>query len=113
MSKLSEKLITLLNKKKLTQKQAAISIGITEAAMSRYLRGLREPKINVLVSLAQFLEVSVDYLVGLSDTQNPIAHWVIVSDGWYPVCSACWQEPPGRQMTKYCPNCGAKMETGK
>ena len=42
-----------------------------------------------------------------------VAHWVIVSDGWYPVCSECWQEPPGKEMTKYCPNCGARMETGK
>ena len=113
MSELSEKLITLLNERKLTQKQAAVAIGITEAAMSRYLKGLREPKINVIASLAQFLGTSTDYLVGISFTKHNIAHWVIVSDGYYPICSACKQEPPGKEMTKYCPNCGARMETGE
>ena len=41
------------------------------------------------------------------------AHWVIICDGYYPICSACKQEPPGRAMSAYCPNCGAKMETEK
>lgn len=113
MSELSKKLIMLLNENKLTQKQAAAAIGITEAAMSRYLKGLREPKMNVIASLAQLLGTSTDYLVGISAKKHNIAHWVIVSDGWYPVCSECWEEPPGREMTRYCPNCGAKMETGK
>lgn len=39
------------------------------------------------------------------------AHWDICCDGYYPFCSACGEEPPGREMSKYCPNCGAKMVT--
>ena len=39
------------------------------------------------------------------------AHWDICCDGYYPYCSRCKSEPPGREMSKYCPNCGAKMET--
>ena len=26
-----------------------------------------------------------------------------------PYCSVCKEEPIGRKMSKYCPNCGAKM----
>lgn len=37
-------------------------------------------------------------------------HWVICSDGYYPYCSKCKQEPSGKNMTNYCPNCGAKMD---
>lgn len=40
------------------------------------------------------------------------AKWEICSDGFYPYCSICYCEPQGRQMTKYCPNCGAKMDGG-
>ena len=35
--------------------------------------------------------------------------WIINSDGYYPYCSLCYQEPEGRVMTKYCPTYGAKM----
>lgn len=36
--------------------------------------------------------------------------WIICSDGYYPYCSECKHEPQGREMTKFCPNCGAKMD---
>ena len=41
---------------------------------------------------------------------NVYAKWEISCDGWYPYCSNCKQEPQGRIMTSFCPNCGAKME---
>ena len=37
-------------------------------------------------------------------------HWIICSDGYYPYCSRCKEEPSGRKMTKYCDHCGAKMD---
>lgn len=44
----------------------------------------------------------------------PVVHskWEICCDGYYPYCLNCKVEPPGREMTKYCPNCGAKMDGG-
>lgn len=38
------------------------------------------------------------------------ARWEINCDGYYPYCSNCKSEPQGRAMTRYCPNCGAKMD---
>ena len=35
--------------------------------------------------------------------------WEINCDGYYPYCSECKQEPPGRVMTDWCPCCGAWM----
>lgn len=42
----------------------------------------------------------------------PVVHskWEICCDGYYPYCKRCRNEPQGRVMTKFCPNCGAKME---
>lgn len=38
------------------------------------------------------------------------AHWEIDCDGYYPYCSACRHEPTSGKMTKFCENCGAKMD---
>lgn len=42
----------------------------------------------------------------------PVVHskWEICCDGYYPYCKRCRNEPQGRVMTKFCPNCGAKMD---
>lgn len=39
------------------------------------------------------------------------ANWVICCDGYYPFCSGCGEEPPGLEMSRYCPNCGRRMVT--
>ncbi len=36
--------------------------------------------------------------------------WEINCDGYYLYCSNCKNEPQGREMTLYCPNCGARMD---
>lgn len=41
------------------------------------------------------------------------AKWEIISDGYYPCCSHCKNEPENGVMSKYCPECGAKMATAK
>lgn len=35
--------------------------------------------------------------------------WIISTDGCYPYCSECKNEPQNGVMTNYCPNCGAEM----
>ena len=45
----------------------------------------------------------------------PVVHskWEICCDGYYPYCKRCRNEPQGRVMTQFCPNCGAKMDIDK
>ena len=43
-------------------------------------------------------------------SKQKTGQWLINSNGYYPYCSICKNEPQNRVMTKYCPNCGAKME---
>ena len=43
---------------------------------------------------------------------NHIKHgkWLICTDGYYPYCSECRNEPKSGIMTKYCPECGTRMD---
>lgn len=50
-----------------TQAQVAAAIGLTEQAYSGYETGFRMPGRNKLSALAEFFDVSIDYILGLSD----------------------------------------------
>lgn len=63
------RLIELRNTRNLTQKQIAESVGISVLGYQRYEYGVREPAFHVLISLADYFNVSIDYLVGRTD--NP------------------------------------------
>lgn len=56
----------------LTQRQTAEGIGVTEQAYQRYEYGKVIPSATVLISLADFFDVSLDYLCGRTD--NPASH---------------------------------------
>lgn len=55
--------------KGVTQKQAAQAAGVSSSMYQFYEYGKNEPTASVLISLADYYAVSLDYLVGLSD--NP------------------------------------------
>lgn len=44
----------------------------------------------------------------------PVVHskWEISCDGYYPCCKRCKAELYSGVLTKYCPECGAKMDGG-
>jgi len=54
--------------RELTQRQLAQICGITEFQISRYETGKSSPNASSLELLAQSLEVSLDYLFGLSQS---------------------------------------------
>jgi XRE family transcriptional regulator len=64
-----EHLKSLRKSKNITQKQLALAIGVTERGIQQYELGERKPSYDVLISLADFFNVSLDFLVGRSD--NP------------------------------------------
>lgn len=55
----------------LPQIKVAIYCDITERAYQNYELGNREPKLNIIIRIAQFYKVSIDYLVGLTDDPTP------------------------------------------
>lgn len=48
---------------RVTQKQMAERLGMTENAYQNYEYGKREPKLDVLIQIAEILEVSIDDLL--------------------------------------------------
>ena len=55
-----------------TQKQVAQAIETSEQNYQRYERGSQQPTLPVLIALADYFDVSIDYLVGRSD--DPTRH---------------------------------------
>lgn len=67
---LAERLRTCRKAKGLTQGQVAIYCDITEKAYQNYELSTREPKLGILVRIAELYEVSLDYLVGRSEEKK-------------------------------------------
>lgn len=67
MCELSAQFKKVRLEKGLTQKQVAAALGITEQAYQRYEYGKTVPSALVLIALADYFDVSLDYLVGRSD----------------------------------------------
>lgn len=60
-----ERLLTLIKKQGLTQKELADRINTTEATLSRYISGEREPKAEMLANIATALNTTSDFLLGI------------------------------------------------
>lgn len=61
------RIITLLRKERnISQKQAAADLGISQALLSHYEKGIRECGLDFLVRIADYYDVSCDYLLGRS-----------------------------------------------
>lgn len=60
----------LRKQKKLTQQDVAEIIGVDRVTLARYESGARLPSLEVLIKLADFFEVSVDYLLGRTDSPS-------------------------------------------
>lgn len=59
-------------RKHLTMKELGTMVGVTEAAISHYELGKRQPDNEIIVKLSNSLGVTVDYLLGV-DTPTPVA----------------------------------------
>ncbi|MCL1832566.1 MAG: helix-turn-helix domain-containing protein [Oscillospiraceae bacterium] len=67
MFNFSKQLKTLRLAKNLTQKQLADKIGASERGIQNYELDLRKPTYDTLIALADYFNVSIDFLVGRTD----------------------------------------------
>lgn len=63
----NKRLKQLRKEKKLTREQLAEKLDITYYALSKYETGDRQPDYQTLKKIADFFDVSTDYLLGRSD----------------------------------------------
>ncbi|MER2080629.1 MAG: helix-turn-helix transcriptional regulator [Ruminococcus sp.] len=68
------RIITFLRKEKgMSQKQAAADLGISQALLSHYEKGIRECGLDFLVKTAEYYDVTTDYLLGRTVQRKPSA----------------------------------------
>ena len=64
MSKFNEVLRSLRNSAQLSQQELANDLKISKSSVNMYERGEREPGLETLEKIADFFNVSMDYLLG-------------------------------------------------
>lgn len=62
----------LREQKNLTQQRLAIELNMNQNTISRYETGQRQADYEALIAIADFFDVSIDYL--LERTDNPIRY---------------------------------------
>ncbi|MCL2202657.1 MAG: helix-turn-helix domain-containing protein [Defluviitaleaceae bacterium] len=67
MATFSERLKEIRKARGVTQKTAAQFLGITEQAYQKYEYAMREPDHETTISLAEFYQISIDYLMGRTE----------------------------------------------
>ena len=67
------RIIVFLRKERgISQKQAAADLGVSQALLSHYEKGIRECGLDFLVRAADYYEVSTDYLLGRTVQRSPV-----------------------------------------
>ena len=72
MSAFSNNLKELRTSKKISQKQIASQLDIADRQYRRYENEEQQPTLPIIIKLADYFNISIDYLVGRTD--NPDSH---------------------------------------
>ena len=77
MNKFSERFRLLKDKSEMTLKELSTALDISVPNLSYYMKG-REPNYDTLIKIANYFDVSVDWLVG-NDTQRNISEQELIN----------------------------------
>ncbi len=69
-NRFAKRLVELMEEKDISQVRLSELIGTTNVTISRYINGSRKPRIEIVEKMAEVLEVSVDYLLGISNVKS-------------------------------------------
>ena len=78
---LRKRVKNLLESKNLTQKDLADKCQTTEATISRNLNGIHAPRAEIIEKIASVLDVTTDYLLGITNNPNSVKINVADADG--------------------------------
>lgn len=67
-----ERLNELRTSKNLTMERLGEQVDATRGTISNYENGNKRPSLEMLIKLATYFDVSLDYLIGRTD--NPLSH---------------------------------------
>ena len=80
MEKVNERIVNLRKDRGLYQKQIAKLLNTNQNTVSNIEKNQRELKIDEVIKLANFFDVSTDYLLCLTDDKRPVEQILIESD---------------------------------
>ena len=66
------RLFEILEERKITAKQISDSTGVSTSSMAAWRSGARKPKIEAIQSIADYLNVPVEYLTGSDEDPNAL-----------------------------------------
>ncbi len=72
LSKFSAVLSQLRKERGISQKKAATDLGISQALLSHYEKGIRECGLDFVIKCAGYYGVTTDYLLGVSESRNGV-----------------------------------------
>ena len=67
---IGQRINTVLAEKNIKQKDLASALGVTDNTISYFVSGKRTPNTEQIIKIAKFLDVSSDYLLGLSGAKS-------------------------------------------
>ena len=70
ISKFAETLSMLRKERGISQKKAAGELGISQALLSHYEKGIRECGLDFIIRCSEYYGVTTDYLLGVSENRN-------------------------------------------
>lgn len=83
LSKFSEVLSQLRKERGISQKKAATDLGISQALLSHYEKGIRECGLDFVIKCSDYYNVTTDYLLGVSDNRNGASSSIFDEDDEY------------------------------
>lgn len=70
ISKFASKLSELRKERGISQKKAAADLGISQALLSHYEKGIRECGLDFVIRCSQYYGVSTDYMLGVTSSRK-------------------------------------------
>lgn len=67
---LGNRLKSLMEERNISQKELSKELNIAISTLNGYANDYREPDYKTLIGLAQYFDVSIDYLLGVSNISN-------------------------------------------
>lgn len=66
-----DRLLQLRKEKNMSREELAKKLNLSYSAISKYETGARTPDDDIKKKIAEYFNVSLDYLMGVSDIRNP------------------------------------------
>lgn len=81
VSKFAEKLSQLRKERGISQKKAAAELGISQALLSHYEKGIRECGLDFVIRCSEYYGVTTDYLLGTSESRMGVNSSFVLGGG--------------------------------